>query len=233
MDALFVTKAEILAKPPELEIYRTRLFLITPPDYVTENFAGILTDCLKAGDVASLLILPPANGNYQTAAEILVPIAQEYGVAALLHNDSQIMGRARADGLHLDGPVEEVVTKVKAHSGEKIMGVSGVKTRHEAMEMGEGPIDYLFFGRLDGDTKPDIFPKMFKLAEWWSSMCEVPAVVMGGGTIESVQQAADAGIDFVALKTAIWNSPDPVQAIKAGNILLDAAFEKRLSVSSA
>lgn len=216
-----------MAKTYQAEIYRTRLFLITPLEYETEAFASVLEHTLKGGDVASLLILPPADGNYQRAAEVLVPIAQEHGVAALLHNDSQTMGRTEADGLHLDGEVADIVSTVKAHAGRKVMGVGTVKSRHEAMEMGEGPIDYIFFGRLDGDTKPDIFPKMFKLAEWWSSLFEVPAVVMGGNSLQSVEQASAAGIDFVGLRTAVWDHEDPHTVISDANHLLDESFTAR------
>lgn len=213
--------------PPEPEIYRTRLFLITPADYKPEIFAPILDLALKAGDVASLLILPPTKGSYQEAAEKLTPIAQAHNVAALLHNDSQTMGRSNADGLHLDGPLNEIVETVKSHAGRKIMGVGNIKTRHEAMVVGEGPVDYLFFGRLDGDTGPEIFPKAFKLAEWWSHMMSVPAVVMGGNGPEGIKQAGDAGIDFLALRDNIWQSEQPEKAIIDANNLLDHAFENR------
>ena len=142
--------------PPDAELYRTRLFLITPQDYELETFAPLLENVLKAADVASLLILPPSNGSYQDAAETLVPLAQSHDVAALLYNDSQLMGRTNADGLHLDGALEDIVETVKNHIGQKIMGVGNIKSRHDAMSIGEGPVDYLFFGRLDGDTQDSL-----------------------------------------------------------------------------
>lgn len=213
--------------PPEAEIYRTRLFLVTPPDYRAETFAPVLEKTLSGGDAASLLILPPSDGDYREAAERLVPIAQAHGVAALLYNDSRLMGRTKADGLHLDGPLEEIVETVKAHAGRNIMGIGNIATRHDAMTIGEGPVDYLFFGRLDGDTNASIFPKTFKLAEWWSSVMSVPAVVMGGNGLESVDEAAAAGIDFLALRNLIFQADDPRTAMIEANRLLDRAFETR------
>ena len=219
-----------MAKPtPEPELYRTRVFLITPADYEPRSFAPLLEAVLTAGDVASLLILPPASGNYQLAAEHLVPIVQKHDVAALLHNDSQLMGRTNADGLHLDGTLDDIVETVKAHTGRNIMGVANIKNRHEAMVIGEGPVDYLFFGRLDGDNGPDIFPKAFKLAEWWASVMSVPAVVMGGNALDSVTQAGNAGIDFLALRDIIWKSPSPSKTISDVDKLLDQTFEIRKS----
>ena len=52
-----------MTKKHDPEIYRTRLFLITPADYETAAFAKVLTETLKGGDVASLLILPPKDGD--------------------------------------------------------------------------------------------------------------------------------------------------------------------------
>jgi len=217
-----------LAKPPvEPELYRTRLFLVTPENYLTESFAPMLERVLRAGDVASLLILPPANGSYQEAAERLVPIAQHHDVAALLYNDSQLMGRTGADGLHLDGALDDIVETVKAHAGRHIMGVGNIKSRHDAMMIGEGPVDYLFFGRLDGDTQAEIFPKTFKLAEWWATIMSLPAVAMGGNATDGVKQAGEAGIDFLALRDMIWQSDDPTKALMTANKLLDHAFETR------
>lgn len=213
--------------PPEPEIYRTRLFLITPADYDPETFSPVLEAVLSAGDVASLLILPPESGHYSNAADRLIPIAQNHDVATLIHNDSQLMGRTNADGLHLDGTLDDIVDTIKTHAGRKIMGVGNIKTRHQAMVIGEGPVDYLFFGRLDGDNSPDIFPKAFKLAEWWAALMSVPAVVMGGNALDSVTQAGDAGIDFLALRDIIWQSDNPTRTLQDANNLLDQAFEKR------
>jgi thiamine-phosphate pyrophosphorylase len=89
------------------------------------------------------------------------------------------------------------------------------------MELGECVPDYLFFGRLDGDTGDEIFPKALDLAAWWSSLFEIPAVVMGGRKLESVAAAAEAGIEFVALRHAVWKHPaGPAAAVAEANRLL-------------
>ncbi|MBA4783962.1 MAG: thiamine phosphate synthase [Rhizobiales bacterium] len=217
-----------MAKAPKApEIYRTRLFLVTPKDYALAAFLPKLEAVLAAGDIATLLILPPKEGGYQEAAEAIIPLAQRHDIAALLYNDSRLMGRTGADGLLLDGPLEDIVETVRSHAGKNIMGVGNIKARHEAMIVGEGPVDFLFFGRLGGDNAANIFPKTFKLAEWWCSLMEIPGVVMGGNTIESASDAAVAGIDFVVLCDAIWHSEDPASAVRSVNRLLDQRFEER------
>jgi thiamine-phosphate pyrophosphorylase len=48
-------------------------------------------------------------------------------------------------------------------------------------------------------------PKALELAEWWSELMEVPAVVMGGRSLKSVATAAATGAAFVALHDAVWS----------------------------
>jgi thiamine-phosphate pyrophosphorylase len=183
-----------------------RLCLVTPPDYEPAAFAGALAEGLAGGDVASLIITAPRGkpADHQRAAELLVPVAARRGVAALIHNDTRTCERTKADGVHIDGGIADLRAALGALRGRKIVGAGGVPSRDDAMAMGEAGADYLFFGRLDGDTADDIFPKALDLAAWWASVTVIPAMVMGGRTVASVATAARNGIDFVVLSSAVW-----------------------------
>lgn len=183
-----------------------RLCLVTPPDYDPVSFAPALSEALAGGDVASLIITAPRRdpAGHQRAAEMLVPAATQRGVAALVHNDTRICERVKADGVHVDTGVGDLRAALDALRGRKITGAGGLSSRHEALEAGEAGPDYLFFGRLDGDTDDMIFPKALDLAAWWSSVTVIPAMVMGGRSLSSVDEAAANEIAFVALSSAIW-----------------------------
>ncbi|MCR4281881.1 MAG: thiamine phosphate synthase [Bauldia sp.] len=186
---------------------RCRLCLVTPPDYEPKAFASRLADALAGGDVASLIVTAPRGDEaaLQAAAEALVPIAEARGVAALIHNDTRIAGRTAADGVHIDTGVADVRTALETLRNRKIVGAGGIRSRHDALELGGAEPDYLFFGRLDGDTAERIFPKALELAAWWSSVTIIPAIVMGGRSLASVDEAIANGIGFVALSSVIWN----------------------------
>ena len=204
------------------DVSRCRLCLVTPAVDEPGRFAPRLADALSGGDVATLIITaPPAD--LQAVAEALVPIAQARGVAALVHNDTRIAGRAKADGVHVDSGIADLRDAVAALRPRRIVGAGGFASRHEAMLAGEADPDYLLFGRLDGDSGDAIFPKALDLAAWWSSVFVIPAVVMGGLAIDSVDAAVDAGIEFVALRDAVWTHPDgPAAAVAAANRRLAA-----------
>ena len=201
-----------------------RLCLVTPSGVAAEAFAPILADALSGGDVASLIITaePP---DLAPLAKLLVPIAQVRGVATLIHNDTQLAGHVRADGIHIDSGRADLAAASSLRP-QKIVGASGLRSRHDAMTAGESDPDYVFFGRLDGDSGPAIFDKALDLAAWWAGLFQIPAIVMGGASLDSVREARDAGIEFVALRRAIWEHPAGARAaVDEANRLLRATAE--------
>ena len=201
---------------------RCRLCLVTPPVVDPATFPAQLAEALASGDVATLFIdLSGSPASRQRIAEILVPVAQAAGVAALVVNDTRLLGRTGADGIHIDTGPADLAAALDRFREKHIVGAGGIRSRHDAMEMGQREPDYLFFGRLDGDTGDAIFPKALDLAAWWCSLFEIPAVVMGGRSLASVAEAAEAGIEFVALRQAVWEHPaGPPAAIAEANRLL-------------
>lgn len=203
---------------------RCRLVLVAPdmPD-IAERLR-VLADALKGGDVASV-ILPQYGLNeadFQKHAEALVPVIQKAGAAALIEGDTRVAGRAKADGLHIPGGADALAEAIERHTPKMIVGGGNATDRHHALEIGELRPDYVFFGRTDGDIKPEAHPKNLALAEWWASMIEIPCVVMGGTDPQSALAAAETGAEFVALRLAVF--ADPAQAtsvVAAVNALLD------------
>lgn len=203
---------------------RCRLVLIAPDIEDAEERARLVGDALKGGDVASVIV--PAYGladaAFQSHAEALVPVIQKAGAAALICGDSRIAGRARADGLHIDGPAAEVAEAVEKFTPKMIVGAGRVADRHHALEVGEAGPDYVFFGKIGGDIKPEPHPKNLALGEWWASMVEIPCIVMGGTDPASVLAIAESGAEFAALSAAVFSEPGRAAIVVAEvNALLD------------
>jgi thiamine-phosphate pyrophosphorylase len=208
---------------------RTRLVLVTPATYDVASQARHLAAALAGGDVASLIVTPPDStdpGSLERAARAFVPLAAERDVATLVLNDTRVAGRAGADGVHVETGLSDVRTALDWSRGKKIVGAGNVPSRHDAMEMAEAEPDYMFFGRLTGDTADGIFPKARELAAWWSEVTVVPAIVMGGRALSSIDEAVADGIEFVALAKAIWDDPrGPGAAVAAAAERLAARAE--------
>jgi len=194
-----------------------RLCLVTPGELDAVRFAPLLDAALRSGDVASL-ILDLAHLDAEAAAfaaERLVPIAQANGVAAIIAGDWSLVQASGADGVLVAAGQAELRRAVETFHPDRIVGGGGLKTRHEAMLAGETDCDFLFFGRLDGDTSNEIFDKALDMAAWWSVVFEIPAMVMGGRVLGSVIEAVDARVEFVALRDAVWLHPDGAPAAVA------------------
>ena len=201
----------------------TRLFLVTPRVVDPESFPARLAEALAAGDIAAVLI---ATGEQEEAVEgiaaKLVPLIQDAGAAALIADHTRVAGRLKADGVQIGTGLGDLRSAVDSFQPKRIVGAGNLHSRHTAMEAGEIGADYLFFGRPHGDTHDAPHPKALDLAEWWSELMEIPAVIMAGRSLASVGDAAATGAAFVAVNEAVWgHSSGPGEAVRAAHAALN------------
>ncbi len=206
---------------------RCRLVLIAPLAGDVATCAAKLESALSGGDVASLII--PAGerdeATLQKLGEALLPLAQAKGVAVMIEGDTRIAGRIKADGVHLETGPMDLAEQIEHLEDRLMVGAGGIKTRDEALDLGEAQPDYVFFGRFGYDNKPEAHSRNLKLAEWWSQMVSLPCIVLGGTDIASALVVAETGADFVAMSHAVFDNEtqSPEQAVAAINALLDAS----------
>jgi thiamine-phosphate pyrophosphorylase len=205
--------------PPQ----RCRVVLIAPQTASANELVERLRNALSGGDVASVL-LPAYDADetlFQTIAEAAVPVIQNAGAAAIIVGNTQIAGRVKADGLHIEGSAADIAAGIERFSPKLIVGTGNIKNRHSALEIGEAQPDYVLFGKIGADSKPDAHPRNVELADWWASMVEIPCIVQAGNSLESIPNAALTGAEFIALSAAIFDGNDPAAAVKEANRLLD------------
>jgi thiamine-phosphate pyrophosphorylase len=57
--------------------------------------------------------------------------------------------------------------------------------------------------------------------QWWAEMMVVPCVAIGGITVENAKPLIEAGADFLAVSSGVWDHRHgPEAALKAFNLLL-------------
>ncbi len=205
-------------------IKRCRLVLVTPDIEDAVQLAAITADALRGGDVASVII--PQHGldekSFQKRCEALIPVIQEAGAAALVAGDTRVAGRVRADGLHIEVGPTAMTEAVQQHAPGLIVGGGNARERHAALSIGEAQPDYVMFGSIKGDIKPEPHSKNIALAEWWADMIEIPCVLMGGTSTAFVEDMAQTRAEFIAFGTAVFADPAEAPRIVAEiNALLD------------
>lgn len=182
-----------------------------------------LADILAAGDVASLILYSEENdeNSFQRQAQALIPVIQNAGVAAIIAGDSRIAGRVKADGLHIETNMDDLKEAIDKHQSLMMVGFANLKDRHSAMQIGELEPDYMMFGKLGADKKPEAHSRNVNLGEWWASMMEVPALIQAGNSLASIKTIAKTGAEFIVLDEIIFGADDKVANIIAANKMLD------------
>lgn len=203
---------------------RCRLVLIASPAGEVPASASAITQAMKGGDVASVILagFGAQEDKFRAWCEEVVPIVQNAGAAAVVVDDTQAAGRSKADGIHVMSDKKSLGEAVRKFQPKWIVGTEVLDSRHEALELGEERPDYLFIGKLDGDTHPAANPKALEMAEWWAAMIEIPCIVLSGYETASVIEAAATGAEFVAASASVFGEGrDPEQSVRTINALLD------------
>ena len=191
-----------------------RLYLMTPPVADAAGFARILDDALAAADVAAVLLrlAPASDRDLIKRAKAIAPIAQGRSVALLLDGHADIAAHAGADGTHLTG-VEALRGAIASLQPQRIAGVGGLRTRHDAMLAGEAGADYVMFGEPDADGRRPSSEAVIERVAWWAEVFQPPCVGFAGAPGD-VAALGRAGADFVALGDWVWSdSAGPADAV--------------------
>lgn len=210
----------------EAEPASCRLYLITPPAFDARSFRDTLAAALDGGDVScvQLRLKDVSDDDIRRAGEILMPVCHKRDVAFIVNDRPDLAQALGADGVHV-GQTDASYEEARQLLGtDKIVGVTCHASRHLAMEAGEAGADYVAFGAF--------FPTRTKEAKtladpellfWWNRLMTVPSVAIGGITAENCAPLVEAGADFLAVVSAVWDHP---QGAGAGVKALNAAIER-------
>ena len=195
-----------------------QLYLISPLD-VGGDFPDRLSAALDGGPVAAFQFRVKDVDQHQAArlAEPLQRICAEHEVAFIVNDDMALAKRLGADGVHL-GQCDGDPREARALLGPSAqIGVTCHDSRHLAMEAGEAGADYVAFGAFfPTSTKETLHRPDPSILGWWSTLFEIPCVAIGGITPENGRVLVEAGADFLAVCSSIWNHPQgPAAAISA------------------
>lgn len=190
------------------------------------DFSQVLKEALGGGDVASfqLRLKHVSDGEIRRACDVLRPIVQAAGAAFLLNDRPDLAAELGCDGVHI-GQEDAAYAEARAAVGkDAIVGVTCHNSRHLAMEAGEAGADYIAFGAFfptatkEAKTQADI-----ELLQWWGQSMVVPCVAIGGITVKNARPLIDAGADFLAVASGVWEYEDgPRAAVAAFNTLFSA-----------
>lgn len=199
-----------------------RLYLITPAAIDDlAAFGATLSQALDAGDVAALQVrLKDAPHEVVAAAiDVLTPICHARDVAVILNDDPELAARLGCDGVHVGQGDMPLARARQAMGPDRMIGVTCHDSRHLAMEAAEGGADYVAFGAFfPTSTKETAHRPEPEILTIWQETMQVPCVAIGGITAQNAGVLAQAGADFVAVCSGVWDHPHgPAEAVRAIN----------------
>jgi thiamine-phosphate pyrophosphorylase len=149
-------------------------------------------------------------------AEPLQRACSDAGVAFIVNDSPSLAKRLGADGVHLgqgDGDIAAARTLLGPSAQ---IGKTCHDSRHLAMEAGEDGADYVAFGAFyPTATKLTDYRPDPTILTWWSRLFEIPCVAVGGITPDKALPLVEAGADFLAVCSAVWDEHSPARAVSA------------------
>ncbi len=206
------TPAETATDTPDAP----QIYLISPPTFAHETFAGTLARVLDGIDVACVRLSLSGNDAdaIARAADTLREVTHARDVALVVTDHLKLVEPHGLDGVHLSDAARSVRAARKALGPDAIVGSYCAGSRHDGLSAGEAGADYVSFGPLTATGLGDGAVAALDLFQWWSEVIELPVVAEGGLTPDAVRAFAPY-TDFFAIGDEIWGSDDPTAALKA------------------
>lgn len=191
-----------------------QFYLITPPIDDAMAIRPSLAAAIGTGALAVVLVKIAAGADVKRIATALKTLIQDAGIAMLVEptEDLRLVARLGLDGVHVPAPGTGLRGALEALKPERIVGIGGLKARHDAMEAGEMDVDYVMFGepRADGSIPP--LPQVAERAEWWASIFQTPCIAYAPD-LEAIATLATTGAEFLALGPWVFEMADPAETI--------------------
>jgi thiamine-phosphate pyrophosphorylase len=153
------------------------------------------------------------------ACDLLGPIVQQRDAAFIINDRPDIAAACGADGVHVGQQDATYAEARRLLGADAIVGVTCHDSRDLAMTAAEAGADYVAFGAFFATaTKEPGFRADPELLRWWADVMTVPCVAIGGITVDNAAGLVEAGADFLAVVSGVWDYAEgPAAAVRAFN----------------
>jgi len=193
-----------------------RLYLATPVlNHTNRGVTDPLPALIEEFEVSAVLLrLAPADERSLIArVKAVASAAQNANAAVLIDGHHGLVARAGADGANVSG-IETMREAAPSLKPDRILGVGGLATRHDAMVAGESGADYVLFGEPDAAGARPSPEAIFERLQWWAEIFETPCVGYAV-TLDEAGLFAESGAEFIMAADFVWNDPrGPREALR-------------------
>lgn len=207
------------------------LYLVLDP-ILCGGFDGMVATALASVRAGTAVVQLRAPGwkkrDLVNCARALKKTLAPFSVPLIIDDDADVCLAADADGLHV-GQRDLEIHDARAIIGpDRILGLS-VSNLEELAGADAAVTDYLGVGPIfTTSTKPDAAPAMgYDGLTAVTSATSLPTVAIGGIKAAHATDIIRAGVDGIAVVSAICGQADPATATAKLKNLVDAALSER------
>jgi len=148
-------------------------------------------------------------------ARALVSLCSRFAVPLIVNDDVELAAAVRAAGVHLGEDDVDVASARGRLGADAIIGVSCYDSLDRARTLAAAGADYLAFGAFHpSPTKPNARKATLSLLRDAKAF-GLPLVAIGGITAENGGAIVEAGADYLAVISAVFQATDTRAAARA------------------
>lgn len=204
-----------------------QIYLITPP--VIDDmpaFLNSLDAALSAAPVACLQIRLKGleDSALVQAGTAITELVHTHDTVVILNDRPDLVDAMNADGVHIGQEDMDYYSSRQLLGNDAIIGVTCHNARELAFEAAKAGADYVAFGAFfETPTKTTLYRAELEILTWWNEAVEIPCVAIGGITGDNAKAVIEAGADFIAVSSGVWQHKDgPAEAVSQLSALCSA-----------
>jgi thiamine-phosphate pyrophosphorylase len=185
------------------------LYAITPDENDTVRLVAAVSAALEGGISILQYRHKQADAALRRAqAEALLPLCRAARVPFIVNDDLDLASALGADGLHLGGGDGDLMEARARLGPERLLGRSCYGDIENAAAAKKAGADHVAFGAMfPSRTKPHAKQASTELFAQARNL-GLPAVGIGGITLDNAPQLVAAGAHAIAVITALFEAPD-------------------------
>ena len=197
------------------------LYAVTPDLADTPRLVCLVDAALEGGAAAIQYRSKTSAASLRDAqARELAKITKQHGALFIVNDDPQLAREVGADGVHI-GEDDASLAAVRGIVGEALIGVSCYNDVERARRLVARGADYVAFGSFFASSvKPEARHADVSLIAAARTL-GVPIVGIGGIDAENARLLVAAGIDAVAVISAVFAHDDPSEVTHAARRIAD------------
>lgn len=182
------------------------LYAITPDSDDTEKLCQMVEASILGGARIVQYRNKVANSAQRLAqASALIPVCRKHQIPFIINDHLDLFLQIDADGIHIGGDDGNIAAIKQKIGPNKILGVSCYTEFNRAVEAEKQGADYVAFGAcFPSNTKPNAPRAELNLFAQATSL-NVPAVAIGGITLENAGSVIHAGASAIAVIGELFN----------------------------